>query len=185
MECEGGTYSIADPPPSAHSAEQSNAADGESDGKVKEQRQLKTGKKKQVNKSSSNITTLHSQQDIDAFLSKNDAVIIEFMTDWCGACKSIEEYYDELGKEFGRIDGVGCARINCDKNKQTKKVAASYNIKSYPVFVAFRNGTLTIRFDGADKGKLEAMFERLGGGGGKKQKGKGKGGVKSNKNKRR
>ena len=173
MECEGGTCSIADPPPSAHSAEQSNAADGESDGKVKEQRQLKTGKKKQVNKSSSNITTLHSQQDIDAFLSKNDAVIIEFMTDWCGACKSIEEYYDELGKEFGSTDGVRYARLNCEKNKQTKKVAASYNIKSYPVFAAFRDENLASRFDGADKGKLEAMFERLGGGGGK-EKGRGK-----------
>ena len=95
------------------------------------------------------------------------------MTEWCGACKSIEEYYAELAEEFGSTDSVRCARLNCEKNKQTKKVAASYNIKSYPVFVAFRDGSLTTRFDGADKGKLEAMFERLGGGGGKK-KGRGK-----------
>ena len=175
MECEGGTCSIADPPPSAHSSEQSAAANGEGDGKVEEHRKNnKAGKKKKdTTKSSSNITTLHSQQDIDAFLSKNDAVVIEFMTDWCGACKSIEKYYDELAEEFGSTDGVRCARLNCEKNKQTKKVAASYNIKSYPVFAAFRDENLASRFDGADKGKLEAMFERLGGGGGKK-KGRGK-----------
>lgn len=182
MECEGGTCSIADAPPSAPSAEQSTAANGESDGKVKEHQHNKPAKKKKDNKSSSNITTLHSQQDIDAFLSKNDAAVIEFMTDWCGACKSIEGYFDELAEEFGSTDGVRCARINCDKNKQTKKVAATYNIKSYPVFTAFRDGSLTTRFDGADKGKLEAMFERLGGaGGGGKKKGKGKGGGKSHK----
>ena len=180
MECEGGTCSIADADPSAPSAEQSISADGASGGKVEEQRRLKTAKKKKGNKSSSNITPLHSQQDIDTFLSKNDAVILEFMTDWCGACESIEGYFDELADEFGRTDGVRCARINCDKNKQTKKAATTYNIKSYPIFVAFRDGSLTTRFDGADKGKLEAMFERLGGGGGKK-KGKGKGGGKSNK----
>ena len=180
MECDGGTCSIADVPTPAPPAEQSTAANGESDGKEQRQRN-KPAKKEQGNtKSSSNITTLHSQQDIDAFLSKNDAAVIEFMTDWCGACKSIEGYYGELAEEFGRTDGVRCARINCDKNKQTKKVAASYNIKSYPVFAAFRDVSLTTRFDGADKGKLESMFERFGGGGGKK-KGKGKGGGKSNK----
>lgn len=89
--------------------------------------------------------------------------------------------YDELAEEFGRTEGVRCARVNCDKNKQTKKVAATYKIKSYPVFAAFRDGSLTTRFDGADKGKLESTFERFGGGGSKGKKGKGKGGGKSNK----
>mmetsp|Transcript_12736 Transcript_12736/g.21242 ORF Transcript_12736/g.21242 Transcript_12736/m.21242 type:complete len:111 (-) Transcript_12736:43-375(-) len=110
------------------------------------------------------------------------------MTDWCGACKSVEEYYDDLAAEFSSVDGViTCAKIQCDKNKQTKKVAVSYNVKSYPVFAAFRGGSLATRFDGADKGKLEAMFERLDGGGGggkmKGKKGKGKGIGRSNKRK--
>jgi len=115
------------------------------------------------------VTTLHSEQDVNAFLSANDAVIIEFMTTWCGACKSIEEYYIELSKS-NEVNDIKSAKVNCDKNKQTKKLAASYNVKSYPVFVAFKSGTISHRFDGADKGKLESTFERLGGGGGKNKK---------------
>ena len=129
-------------------------------------------KNESSSKSSSIIKTLHSQQDLDAFLSTNDAVIIEFMTTWCGACRSIEEYYQELtisNEEYN----VRSAMVICDKNKQTKKLATIYNVKSYPVFVAFKDGVISNRFDGADKGKLEATFERLGGGsgsGGKKKK---------------
>mmetsp|Transcript_24379 Transcript_24379/g.51081 ORF Transcript_24379/g.51081 Transcript_24379/m.51081 type:complete len:215 (+) Transcript_24379:33-677(+) len=139
-------------------------------------------KQKQKEETSSIIRTLHNQQDVDAFLSTNDAVIIEFMTTWCGACKSIEEYYCDLSvvsnnndKDNDSGDVVRTARVICDKNKQTKKVAASYHVKSYPVFVAFKDGVVFNRFDGADRGKLEAAFERLGGGGssgsgGKKKK---------------
>ena len=37
-----------------------------------------------------------------------------------------------------------------------------YNIGSYPVFIVFVNETVVNRWDGADRGKLEATFERLG-----------------------
>ena len=114
------------------------------------------------------IVTLHGQQDLDAFISTNDAVMVEFMTSWCGACKAIEGYYEELSSS--NMDFVRSAKVICDKNKQTKKLAAGYNVNSYPVFVAFKDGAVSTRFDGADKGKLESTFERLVGGGGKKKK---------------
>jgi thiol-disulfide isomerase/thioredoxin len=125
------------------------------------------------------IATLHGQQDLDAFVSTNNAVVIEFMTSWCGACKGIEEYYKELSTSHQEF--VRSARVLCDKNKQTKKLAAGHNVNSYPVFIVFKDGIVASRWDGADRGKLESAFERLAGGavgaggrGGRKQKGGGR-----------
>lgn len=117
----------------------------------------------------SSIVTLHGKQDFDAFASTNSAVIIEFVTSWCGACKGIEEYYEESATSH--IDVVHSARVVCDKNKQTKKLAAEHKVNSYPVFIAFKDGVIVNRWDGADRGKLESTYERLGGG---RKKGKGR-----------
>mmetsp|Transcript_10840 Transcript_10840/g.16709 ORF Transcript_10840/g.16709 Transcript_10840/m.16709 type:complete len:214 (+) Transcript_10840:118-759(+) len=130
-------------------------------------------KKEKNTLSPSIIKTLHEQKDLDTLVSENDAVVIEFMTTWCGACKSIEEYYTELSTFHQEC--IRSAKVVCDKNKQTKKLAAEYNVKSYPVFIVFKDGIVTNRWDGANKGKLESTFERLAGGGasgkGKKNKG--------------
>jgi len=107
----------------------------------------------------SSIAKLHSQHDLDSFLSSNNVVIVKFITLWCGACKTIEEYYEDLS--LSHQEYISCAKVVCDKNKQTKKLAALFKIKSYPVFIVFKDGAMTNRFDGADRGKLEVTFERL------------------------
>ena len=83
------------------------------------------------------ITTLHGEQDFNAFVSTHPAVIVEFMTSWCGACKGIEDYFEELSLSSVCHDhtsshqdehqdlGVGAglvrsAKVFCDKNKDTK-----------------------------------------------------------------
>jgi len=57
--------------------------------------------------------------------------------------------------------------VVCDKNKETKKLATSFGVTSYPVFVIFEHGQESSRWNGADQGKLEKAFERAAGGGGK------------------
>ena len=134
-----------------------------------------TKKKSAAGSSNPNIHKIHTQQELDSFLSSNDAVIVEFMTTWCGACKKIEPLWEELATEF--VDSVACAQVVCDKNKETKKLATTFGIKSYPVFEVFENASSCQKWNGADTGKLEKAFEKFGGGGGKGKKG-GKGGKK-------
>ena len=109
---------------------------------------------------SSSIHPLHSEQDLSRVIKSNKCVIVEFVTSWCGACKSIQDFYNDLS-DLHR-DSIYSSRVICDKNKQTKKIATSYNIGSYPVFIVFVNETVVNRWDGADRGKLEATFERQG-----------------------
>ncbi len=133
-------------------------------------REIENCNMKKVNtvKLKPSITTLHTQQDLDALVSSHDAVIIEFMTSWCGACKGIEEYYEELSIENQEF--VRSARIICDKNKQTKKLASGHNVNCYPVFIVFKDGAVVNRWDGADIGKLESTFTRFSDGRGRKKK---------------
>ena len=152
-------------------------------------------KKKNGNHNSKSvISKVHSQQDLDRMLNSNNEdddeetpqlFLVEFVTTWCGACKSIQSLYEDLAVQ--NLDTVSCSQVVCDKNKETKKLADSYKVRSYPVFVVFDNntGSEINRWEGADTGKLEKVFDyennprgRKGGGGGKSKKKGGAGGGK-------
>jgi thioredoxin 1 len=125
----------------------------------------KVRKKKVAGNTSSSlmsIQNLHSQQALNALVSTSEAVVVEFMTSWCGACKGIAPYYEELASSHADL-GVQSAQVLCDKNRETKKLAAAYGVTSYPVFVMFENGSDVGKWNGADRGKLEKAFERLSG----------------------
>jgi thioredoxin-like negative regulator of GroEL len=100
------------------------------------------GKQQQkANSSNINVPKIHSQQDLEQRLqsragSDGDVpLLVEFVTTWCGACKSIQPLYEELATT--NADGVQCSQVVCDKNKETKKLAAAYTVRSYPVFILF------------------------------------------------
>lgn len=135
------------------------------------QKKKHASKKKHSGSANPSIHKIHTQQEMDSLLSSNEAVIVEFMTSWCGACKGIEPLWEELATEH--IHAVACAQVVCDKNKETKKLATAFGVKSYPVFAVFENGNNSQKWNGADRGKLEETFEKLGGGGGGKKGGKG------------
>jgi thiol-disulfide isomerase/thioredoxin len=144
----------------------------------------KNQKKNAGGSASAFIQTVHSQQELSTLLESNDTVIVEFVTTWCGACAGIAPLYEELAQSAAEDqDGpLQAAQVICDKNKETKKLATSFSVGSYPVFVVFENGTESSRWNGADRGKLEKAFERgSGGGGGRGGKGKKKKGGKGRK----
>ena len=147
--------------------------------------------------SNGNLIQIHSEHDFDKLItskSEGSLILVEFVTTWCGACKSILPLYEELSTKAastGAADDdddedvqIVCTQVICDKNKQTKKLATKYQIGSYPVFLvleASNNGNKQIdRWEGADQGKLIKVFERFDGdsGGGGKSKKKGKKGKK-------
>jgi thioredoxin-like negative regulator of GroEL len=120
---------------------------------------------------SSHIKSLHSQQELDVLVSQHSAVLVEFKTTWCGACDTIQSLYDDLAATHS--ESVKAAQVVCDKNRETKKLATAHRITSYPVFMWYEDGVLAGRWNGADRGRLEKAFEKLGGDGGGRKKGRG------------
>jgi len=123
---------------------------------------------------SNSLKKIHTQQELETLINSNEAVIVEFITTWCGACKSIEPLVTELATEHG--ESVQLAQVICDKNKETKKLAAAMGVTSYPVFFVFEQSREIQKWNGADVGKLEKAFDKVGGGGGGGKKGGKKGG---------
>lgn len=151
MSCEGD--SCARDPSDAGEAVADNASPSPAPGRVR------STKSKANITQSANIKSLHTQRELDEFVTREQSAIVEYVASWCGACKAIQPLLDELAESHS--SEVAVAQVSCDKNRETKRLASANGIRSYPVFFVYENGVNVSRWDGADRGKLEKAVERL------------------------
>lgn len=82
-------------------------------------------------------------------------VLVDFFADWCGPCKAISPFFEELK---GKYKNITFLKTNIDENRE---FAMKYKIESIPAFVLFKDGVEINRLVGANKTKLEAMISEL------------------------
>jgi thioredoxin 2 len=71
-------------------------------------------------------------------------VFVDFYADWCGPCKVMAPFVDELAKAYqGR---ALVAKLDTDRAQQT---AASFNIRGIPTSIVFKQGKEVARQTGA------------------------------------
>ena|SRR5205809_720837 len=80
-------------------------------------------------------------------------VLVDFYADWCGPCKIMAPYVDQLAKE--RLGQALIAKLDTDRSQRT---AASFGIRGIPTTIVFRNGKEVGRQSGAVP---KAALERL------------------------
>jgi thioredoxin 2 len=62
-------------------------------------------------------------------------VLVDFYADWCGPCKMMAPYVDELARERGGRALI--AKLDTDRSPRT---ASGFGIRGVPTTVVFRNG---------------------------------------------
>ncbi len=78
--------------------------------------------------------------DSEAMAQTGDVVLLEFYSDWCGACREMEPAVEALATAGAKVE-----RINIDREKE---LAVKYGIQSIPCFVAVADGVEVDRVAG-------------------------------------
>ena len=78
-------------------------------------------------------------------------VLVDFTASWCGPCKMIAPFFEELA---GKYPGVVFVKVDVD---DLDDVAAECGISAMPTFQLYSNGVKVQELTGADKDKLEAL----------------------------
>ncbi len=81
--------------------------------------------------------------------------IFYFTASWCGPCKKIKPYYDELSTEYPMIKFY---KVDIDKHT---KLASSFSVTSVPAFFFMKNANEYETLTGADPVKLDIEVRRL------------------------
>lgn len=73
----------------------------------------------------------------------NDIVLVDFWADWCGPCKMFAPWYEQVSEQH---DDVVFAKVDTETEQA---LAASFNIRSIPTLMAFRDDIMVFSQPGA------------------------------------
>ena len=90
-------------------------------------------------------------------LKSDKPVMIDFWAQWCGPCRAIAPFVEEIAEEYGGKALVGKVNIE-DSTEITEK----YSIRNIPTLLFFKNGNLVDKQVGlTNKATLASKLDAL------------------------
>ncbi|KAF7845637.1 hypothetical protein BT93_L1490, partial [Corymbia citriodora subsp. variegata] len=101
--------------------------------------------------------TVHveSPSQFSQILSSSRVVVTDY---WCGPCKTIAPFYEQLSSQLSRPNQITFTKVNVDQQSQ---IAQTYGITAMPTFMIFKNGKESKRVRGANPKELDAAVKSL------------------------
>lgn len=98
-----------------------------------------------------------TKDNFKEYVSGGLPLVVDFWATWCGPCRMIAPYVEELAKEYDGKIVVG----KCDV-EEADEVAMKYGIRNIPTILYFKNGEIVDKtVGGMTKSKIEDHFKKL------------------------
>jgi thioredoxin 1 len=90
-------------------------------------------------------------------LQSSEPVLVDFWAEWCGPCKMVAPFLDDLAADMqGRLT---VAKVNIDENPQTPR---KFGVRGIPTMILFKDGQVAATKIGAlPKSKLYEWVESV------------------------
>lgn len=106
------------------------------------------------------VVVVNNKAEWDSLLSEaqnaGQAVIVDFFATWCGPCRLISPYFQQLSTQF---EGIVFVKLDVD---QVEEVAQQLGISAMPTFIVLKDGQKVDELIGASQDKLKALVAKYG-----------------------
>jgi thioredoxin 1 len=92
---------------------------------------------------SENLVVLTDANFQDEVLQSSIPVLVDFWAEWCGPCRAVAPFIEELAGDFAGKAKVG--KVDTDSNRDT---ALKFGISAIPTVMIFKDGQVVKRFVG-------------------------------------
>ena len=100
-----------------------------------------------------------NDENFESVLAEGKPVVIDFWAEWCGPCKQVAPYVEELAEEYK--DSVIIGKCDVDDSFD---LTAKYGVRNIPTILFIKNGEIIEKQVGATskaalKEKVEALLK--------------------------
>ena len=98
-----------------------------------------------------------TDSNFDELLAQGKPMVVDFWATWCGPCKKIGPYIEELAEQYA--DSVIIGKVDVDENDG---LAIRFGIRNIPTVLFLRNGEVVDKQIGAaPKAAFDAKIQSL------------------------
>ncbi|KAI1312356.1 thioredoxin [Xylaria venustula] len=101
---------------------------------------------------------IESAEHFSTVLKESRLVVADFYANWCGPCKQIAPFYEQLSKSISKPKVITFVKVNTETQRP---LAAEFAVSSLPTFILFRDGSIVEKVKGADPQGLRSLIEKL------------------------
>ena len=85
-----------------------------------------------------------TNENFAGIIASGEPVLVDFWASWCGPCRMISPYVDEIAEEYdGKATIVKCNVDDCED------IAVEFGIRNIPTLLFFKGGQVVDRLVGA------------------------------------
>ena len=96
-------------------------------------------------------------ENFESLKNGEKPLVVDFWATWCGPCRAIAPYIEELAKEYDGKIVVG----KCDV-EENDAIVMEFGVRNIPTILFFKNGEVVDRLvGGQSKSAIQKKFEAL------------------------